>query len=450
MKIITNSVWRDANGTYTDELSTVSGDPSNLAYGPRSLHFKANATDYPTKCGYENDAASNLAADFCVIAGAKNLQDTDQWFRLRRVESSTSYLLYDPLPFSESNCLGIDNEDFVFDFIRHENLIVYSEWFAKSEWNKSNVSVTGNRTESDPFGGTEASEYTEDSATSTHATWDTVTSLSDATQYRGSIFVAKASQRHISLLLEGAAFSSDFWAHFDITNGVLADSYKIDRAWVEDWNSDWWRLHIEATSDGSGNATFHIYFADSPGTSNNTPQYAGDGASTVAVFGAQVSQADKSEHYVRTLGVATPAPGLVTDQERLWYGHDDTNPISLSPTKIYGIYFGEAFELDHPVGSIISQGPPGVLAGGIWYHTLETAELTYEGISAADLQTFERLYRIYDSPSFWWDEYGVMLPDKLWHAIAGRPKITTTFDDLYKVVFPIYRLRNYPEDLNSN
>jgi hypothetical protein len=118
------------------------------------------------------------------------------------------------------------------------NLVTYSENFNNAAWTKSNASVTANAATS-PDGYTNADKIVENTATSGHSTFQSISATSGAT-YTISAFGKAAERTRLWLDLYGGTNS----ANFDLSNGtILASSVGIT-AKIENYGNGWYRCSI--------------------------------------------------------------------------------------------------------------------------------------------------------------------------------------------------------------
>lgn len=169
-----------------------------------------------------------------------------------------------------------------------------------------------------------------------------------------------------------------------------------------------------------------------------------DGSSTTTHETVTISSSNltgiNNEDYVSIL------PAVITGQRLT--GIRITTPLNKSRIKLNKLYIGESFVFDYPVSCSIQRAPrtASITLKRVPYKYIETANITFERVPAADYHTFERLFRIHTDASFWYDENADFFRDKLWHCVAGQVKVNERFNDLYTVTVPLYRLRNYPQD----
>jgi hypothetical protein len=176
------------------------------------------------------------------------------------------------------------------------NLVTYSENFNNAAWTKSNASVTANAATS-PDGYTNADKIVENTATSGHSTFQSISATSGAT-YTISAFGKAAERTRLWLDLYGGTNS----ANFDLSNGtILASSVGIT-AKIENYGNGWYRCSITGVAPAAT-----IYPNVGPTTTSTTTNlYTGDGTSGILIYGFQLELASYATSYIGpTLGSAS-------------------------------------------------------------------------------------------------------------------------------------------------
>ena len=161
-------------------------------------------------------------------------------------------------------------------------------------WSKGNVSITNNDTIS-PDGSQNAAKITEDTNTTQHVVYDTLTgSVSPSTTCYFSCFIKKGTKRYIQLR-EGF---SNTQANIDTNTFTLADSNNLTDYEIENYGNGWYKISFKFTSNSSGDIQFACYLLND---SQNT-SYTGDGTSYVYLWGAMIEQGSYATSYIPTSG----------------------------------------------------------------------------------------------------------------------------------------------------
>lgn len=172
-----------------------------------------------------------------------------------------------------------------------KNLLIYSEQFDNAAWSKSNATITTNSIAA-PDGLTTADTLVENTATSTHAIFESIAWVAGTT-YTFSVYAKEQSARNIRLTFPTTQFGGvSSVATFDTTTGaVLAVTSGLTTA-VETLPNGWFRFSITKAATVSSSGSLDIRLMD--GTSTT---YLGDGTSGVYIWGAQLEQGSVPTSY---------------------------------------------------------------------------------------------------------------------------------------------------------
>ncbi len=196
-------------------------------------------------------------------------------------------------------------------------------------WSKSDVSITNNNTIS-PDGSQNAAKITENTNTSSHVIYDTLTgSVSPSITCYFSCFIKKGTKRYIQLR-EGY---SNTQANIDTNTFTLANSSNLTDYEIENYGNEWHRISFKFTSNSSGNIQFACYLLDD---SQNT-SYTGDGTSYVYLWGAQIEQGSYPTSYIKTTS------GQVTRSADVCNGSGTSADIN----SVEGVLFAEIAHLNN-------------------------------------------------------------------------------------------------------
>jgi len=191
------------------------------------------------------------------------------------------------------------------------NLAFYSNQIngTSAHWTIDNVSVTGSQ--SDPFGGTNASLLTGNGASATHRVISSdSTAFTSGQSYASSIFVKPGTQQYVQLTFASAAFGTTKYATFDLTGlAVVAGSTQNCTAYMYPVGGGYYRLVAVATATASASGNSCV-FCLTDGSNSRSPTITTSG--TITVVQAQVEQGTAATPPITTAG-ATASRAATTD-----------------------------------------------------------------------------------------------------------------------------------------
>mgnify|MGYP003665386960 CR=1 FL=1 len=130
----------------------------------------------------------------------------------------------------------------------------FANWAAKS-----NIVITSNVLTS-PTGLVDADllSLVPDASSTRHRLYNVISYTAGLT-YTFSVFVKKADQDWIQLILQSTAFSTDAWANFNVANGTIGNQGGAGSPKVENYGNGWYRISITATATVSTATTNEIF-----------------------------------------------------------------------------------------------------------------------------------------------------------------------------------------------
>ena len=183
------------------------------------------------------------------------------------------------------------------------NLALRSEDFSYADWTLNRATVTTNAAVA-PDGATTADFLKEDNTTGDHYALQNIAYTSAV--YTFSVF-AKPNGRDWILFAENSSGTRRTW--FNITTGAVGTTNGAHTATITSVGNGWYRCSITFTAVSATTTLSYV----APANANGTNSYAGDNASGVYVWGAQIELGSFASSYIPTAGsTVTRAADLVT------------------------------------------------------------------------------------------------------------------------------------------
>ena len=166
------------------------------------------------------------------------------------------------------------------------NLLTKSDQFADVVWIKTRCAVTANAGLA-PDGSLAASKLVEDtSATATHAMQGQILTL-QAVLHTCTVYL-KAAERSWALLRVGAS-SANFFAYFNLANGVIGNAGAgTTFASIISVGDGWYRCQVTGTPAAASDYALSLF----PAAGNGGVTYSGDGTSGIYIWGADIRPAN--------------------------------------------------------------------------------------------------------------------------------------------------------------
>jgi hypothetical protein len=202
------------------------------------------------------------------------------------------------ITFSRTTNATVTGSNGLIQYAPH-NLLTFSEQFDNAYWSKSSnaVTVAANSTAA-PDGTTTADTLSETTTTNQLYMLSTLASFTSGLAYTFSVFVKAGTVGVIQLTLNGTAFGSSQYANFDVSTGVLG-TVSGGEATITASTNGFYRCTYTATCTSSVSAAFGglIAFCDNSTTAARLPSYAGNAASNVFIWGAQLEVGSTATTY---------------------------------------------------------------------------------------------------------------------------------------------------------
>jgi hypothetical protein len=166
------------------------------------------------------------------------------------------------------------------------NLFTFSEMFTSGNWIKNTSTITANTTTA-PNGTLTADTFTGDGASGQHQTYQNVT-LTNGLVHTTTIYAKKNTNNFIQIYGSGGPFGgANFWANFDLNNGVVGSVGTSATASIQSVGNGWYRCTMTATTiaDGATNIIFHLITSATSGRGETNTL-----STSVFLWGAQINQ----------------------------------------------------------------------------------------------------------------------------------------------------------------
>jgi hypothetical protein len=203
---------------------------------------------------------------------------------------------YDPVTFV---CKGLLIEE------AKTNLLTYSAQFENVAWTYTNATVSANQIVA-PDGLTTADKISESAATGSHFVASSAAfSATSGTTYTQSVYAKAGSVSVLQLIFASGPWGTNAYANYDLANGVLGTVGSSATATITSVGNDWYRLTLTAAATASTTGAGCIpAFCNNSTTGGRASSYAGNTASNVYIWGAQLEAGAFATSYIPTTTAA--------------------------------------------------------------------------------------------------------------------------------------------------
>jgi hypothetical protein len=168
--------------------------------------------------------------------------------------------------------------------------------------NWSSVQATrDSSSESDPFGGTSAGEYTASGTSAGYVFASTSPSWSSGQVVTGSVYVRDIDSAYVQLTFGTATFGTGQYQNFDLSSGTKGTGAGMIDSIITSVGGGWYRLSITAQSTTSGSGGVIIVFVPSASSTRLLTPNAGQ---TLQIFGIQTELGLVATDYIETTTAA--------------------------------------------------------------------------------------------------------------------------------------------------
>ncbi len=233
------------------------------------------------------------------------VDDTEMYCIVERNVNASLVRFFEQFDLQDT---AIDDQGLVDAGIRQTfnpmNAFTRSEEFDHADWTKANVTVTPNAT-TDPENtaispSSLADELVENTVDGEH-TISMSASVGAAEDQTISIYAKKNARDRFWIEV-----STGEIVYFDLTNCLIGTQASGGAGTIKALSDDWVRcsLHYKTTASGTPTVKFGITLAD------NSKTYAGDGSSSLYVWGAQWNKGPRTFEYFQTTSTAEAGSSL--------------------------------------------------------------------------------------------------------------------------------------------
>jgi hypothetical protein len=299
--------------------------------------FSASINTYMSEVGARS-GSTDPAVDLDFVNGDYFVDAPTGFLSCTRASIGYAETVAGTLTQFAANTLRITDLGLLVEDAR-TNHVPYSETFDASLWTWIQATVTANSGTA-PNGMGTAAKLIEDTNLGQHNAVRAMTVTFNGV-ITFSVYGKAATRTNLALTYWDQTSNAGYAANFDLMNGVVSDTQSTTSPAptntgnkIEAMGNGWYRCSITVTA-GTAHG-FYVGLSDSPtpvwsGAPIFRPQYTGDGASHIYVWGAQVEAGAFASSYIPTTSAAaTRAADVVTATGALNTGLSGSNGSALA------------------------------------------------------------------------------------------------------------------------
>lgn len=196
---------------------------------------------------------------------------------------------------AQGNALGLLIEE------ARTNLLLRSQEFDDDYWTKSNATVTANQIAA-PDGTNTGYKVNENAATTPHYIYQAGFTFTLGEEYTQSVYAKAGTNNIVQLLGTTAAFGSQAWANFDLSDGTIGSKGTATAAAIQSVGKGWYRCSITTTVTATSGGSVGLTALVPTKTSSRVFSYEGNPSNHIYAWGAQVETGAFPTSYIPTSG----------------------------------------------------------------------------------------------------------------------------------------------------
>ena len=176
------------------------------------------------------------------------------------------------------------------------NLLSYTQEFDDNYWTKADATVTANQIAA-PDGTNTGDKVNENAATTPHYIYQTGFTFTSGEEYTQSVYAKAGTNNIVQLLGTTAAFGSQAWANFDLSDGTIGSKGTATAAAIQSVGEGWYRCSITITATITSGGSAGLTALVPTKTSSRIFSYEGNPSNHIYAWGAQVELGSTATQY---------------------------------------------------------------------------------------------------------------------------------------------------------